>query len=671
MNERLHHRSRRDFLKASGALVVGFSARAVGGLAQHRRPRRCPAASTPTACSTRWLRINPNGTVTVFTGKIELGQGILTALAQIAADELDVDLRAHRDGHRRHRRARPTKGMTAGSQSVENSGTALRFACAEAREMLLAAAGREARRRRRRARRSATAPLPRRAAPAPPTGSWRATSIFKREATARGEAEAAGRSTGVSARASRAATSRRSSPAARPTCRTSGCRACCSAAWCARRRRARSWCRRRSGGRGACPASWRWCATAASSPSPPSARSRRSRRATRCATSAKWQETAGAAAAGRRALRAHAASRAAARDGRERESRSPRRRRPSRRVEARLHAPLSSATPRSARRARSRSGKDGKLTVWTHSQGVFPLRARSRQRVRRRRRATSRCIHAEGAGCYGHNGADDVALDAALRRARDRRPAGEAAVDARRRVRVGTVRLGHGDEAAGARSTRRAASSTGSTSCGAIRIRTRPGPADGANLLAALASRQAASRRRSRPTCRSPPAAADRNAVPLYDFPNAADRRSTIIPEMPLRTSALRTLGAYANVFALESFIDELAAAAGADPVEFRLRHMKDPRARAVIEAAAQQSGLEAEGAKATARSGRGFALRADTRTSPATARWSPTSTVDRAHRSGARHAGGGRRRRGADHQPRRRHATRSRAASSSRRAGR
>jgi CO/xanthine dehydrogenase Mo-binding subunit len=67
-----------------------------------------------------------------------------------------------------------------------------------------------------------------------------------------------------------------------------------------------------------------------------------------------------------------------------------------------------------------------------------------------------------------------------------------------------------------------------------------------------------------------------------------------LILESPLRTSALRTLGGYANVFALESFIDELAAAAGADPVEFRLRHMKDPRARAVIEATAARAGWKA-----------------------------------------------------------------------------
>jgi CO/xanthine dehydrogenase Mo-binding subunit len=59
---------------------------------------------------------------------------------------------------------------------------------------------------------------------------------------------------------------------------------------------------------------------------------------------------------------------------------------------------------------------------------------------------------------------------------------------------------------------------------------------------------------------------------------------------MPVRTSALRSLGAYANVFAIESFMDELAQAAGVDPTAFRLRHLKDPRARAVIEAAARRA---------------------------------------------------------------------------------
>jgi CO/xanthine dehydrogenase Mo-binding subunit len=81
-----------------------------------------------------------------------------------------------------------------------------------------------------------------------------------------------------------------------------------------------------------------------------------------------------------------------------------------------------------------------------------------------------------------------------------------------------------------------------------------------------------------------------------------------MIKEMPLRISALRTLGAYANVFAIESFMDELAAAAGADPVAFRLAHLKDPRAKAVIEAAAKAADWK-PGEKGDGTRGRGIAF--------------------------------------------------------------
>ena len=80
-----------------------------------------------------------------------------------------------------------------------------------------------------------------------------------------------------------------------------------------------------------------------------------------------------------------------------------------------------------------------------------------------------------------------------------------------------------------------------------------------------------------------------RNAVPGYGFPSY-EVVNHLIPEMPLRTSALRSLGAHLNVFAAESFMDELAAEAGRDPLEFRLAHLSDPRARAVLEAVARRS---------------------------------------------------------------------------------
>src|SRR6185436_7847195 len=102
-------------------------------------PARLPGSLQTNRMLDAWLRINADGSVTVFTGKVELGQGIVTALAQIAAEELDVPL-AHvtmipgRTGRPRD------EGQTAGSQSIEQSGTALRMAGAEVRALLIALA---------------------------------------------------------------------------------------------------------------------------------------------------------------------------------------------------------------------------------------------------------------------------------------------------------------------------------------------------------------------------------------------------------------------------------------------------------------------------------------------------------------------------------------------------
>jgi CO/xanthine dehydrogenase Mo-binding subunit len=103
-----------------------------------------------------------------------------------------------------------------------------------------------------------------------------------------------------------------------------------------------------------------------------------------------------------------------------------------------------------------------------------------------------------------------------------------------------------------------------------------------------------------------PAGGGDRNAIPLYRIANARVVHH-FIPGMPLRVSALRALGGYMNVFSVESFMDELSRAAGADPVEFRLRHLEDARARDVITLAAEKFGWN--GDKLPKGRGRGFAF--------------------------------------------------------------
>jgi nicotinate dehydrogenase subunit B len=245
---------------------------------------------------------------------------------------------------------------------------------------------------------------------------------------------------------------------------------------------------------------------------------------------------------------------------------------------------------------------NGKLTVWTHSQGVFPLRA-SLAKLLNMPPEQIRCAHIEGAGCYGHNAADDVAADAALiARAMPGRP-----------IRAQWMReQEHGWQPFGPAMSSQvsaAVDADGKLIDWQYQVWSnthsmRPGGPG--NLLAGqyLATPFAPDEPRPIPM---PEGGGDRNAIPLYVLPNARVT-SRFIPKMPIRVSALRGLGAYFNVFAIESFMDEMSDAAEADPVEFRLRHLADPRARDVVTKAAKEFGWE-KSAKFARGRGQGFAF--------------------------------------------------------------
>ena len=222
--------------------------------------------------------------------------------------------------------------------------------------------------------------------------------------------------------------------------------------------------------------------------------------------------------------------------------------------------------------------KEGdRLTVWSHSQGVYPLRGAIAKTVGLDEQHVQ-CIHAQASGCYGHNGADDAACDAALiaMRLPDRpirlqwsradeflgEPYGSAmsteinaGIDANGRIVDWTYDVWSGSHT------------------------TRPRDAG-----AFIAARQLAKPFPVPPVGNipQPRGGGDRNAVPLYAFAHHQITKH-LIPDMPLRVSALRALGAYTNVFAIESFMDEIAYAHGEDPIEFRIRHLNDQRAIDVL----------------------------------------------------------------------------------------
>ncbi|MBC8729732.1 xanthine dehydrogenase family protein molybdopterin-binding subunit [Paraburkholderia sp. UCT2] len=232
------------------------------------------------------------------------------------------------------------------------------------------------------------------------------------------------------------------------------------------------------------------------------------------------------------------------------------------------------------------------MTVWTHTQGVYPLRAGIAEMLAMPPDKV-RCVHVEGSGCYGHNGADDVAADAALvARELPGRP-----------VRVQLMReQEHMWEPFGPAMTVEANATL--DSAGTLADWRYELWSNTHNNRIENAGRLLPAQLLAQPFTPAPPkpipmpeGGGDRNSIPLYRVPSLHVQHH-FVPTMPIRVSAMRSLGAHMNVFAIESFIDELARAAHADPVAFRLKHLDDPRAHGVISAVVDQFGWRARSAR-------------------------------------------------------------------------
>jgi nicotinate dehydrogenase subunit B len=560
-------------------------------------PRKLPGNLNTNRRLDRWLKINRDGTVTVFPGKVEIGQGILTALAQIVAEELDVSLDRIRlapasTGYS------PDEGMTSGSQSITDGGAALRYAAAEARFLLLQQAAQ---------RLSvsleqlsvADGVVKSRAGGSATYWDVVTDDLLAREATGEIAPKPASQHTIIGKSAPR-----RDIPAkvtgvpsfvhdldppgllhgriARPP------------SYGAKLASLDETAAKALPGVVAVVRDGSFLGVVAE-------REEQALRAiARLKRDAKWNESA--------VLPETTDPRFLTREKTEDEVISERSDpasagRSARTIEAEYTRPYIAHAAIGPSCAVAQH-ENGAYTVWTHSQGIYPLRGHLARALGVEEQKVV-AIHVDGAGCYGHNGADDAALDAALlARAVPGRP-----------VRVQWARE---DEfmwepygPAMVVKLKADLDAGGSIVNWVEDVYSNPHSSrpsgGGVNLIAAwdLAKPHRPSPPRNPPL---PGGGSHRNAIPLYEFPN---QRVTnrLVKRIPVRVSSLRALGGTANVFAIESFMDELAAAAGADPVEFRLRHLKDPRARAVIETVAARAGWKkSEKGDGTRGRGIGFA---------------------------------------------------------------
>jgi len=261
-----------------------------------------------------------------------------------------------------------------------------------------------------------------------------------------------------------------------------------------------------------------------------------------------------------------------------------------------MHASIGSSS------AIAEMGDDGTMTVWTHSQSVWATAA-AIEELLGLEEGKVHAIHTEGSGCYGHNMADDAAADACLL----------AAAMPGKPIKLRYTRAGeHQWEPYGSAMVNKISATTDtdgnildwehhiySTPHG-----TRPGGKAG-NLLSARYVEPPFVQ--PTPNDGGPPNfSATRNGLANYEFPG--ERVVThFIRQMPLRVSSTRGLGAYANVMAIEQFIDELAVKAEADPLEYRLRYLKDERMRDVLTRCAEAFGWDSFEKKRN--TGRGIAI--------------------------------------------------------------
>ena len=525
-----------------------------------------------------WIRIARDGRVTLKTGKVELGQGILTAFGQICADELDVDL-DQLEIISGDTRICPREGVTAGSFSMPEGGTAVRFAAAEARKVLLdlAAARLHAP--------AATLSVSNGVVSGPNSrrhvayGELVVEQTFHRPATGEAKPKSAATHRYVGR-----ATPRRDLPAkltgeeifvqdfkapnlvhGRMVRQPSYGSSLVSVDAGAVERMPGVLEVVRDGDVLGVIAEREWTAIKA---------------AEALAKSAVWRESAELPADPWAWLQQQPAEVKTYKD-----QAAPAGAAAARTLEASYRRPYHMHASIGPSCAVAEMRAEG-LLIHTHSQSIFETSA-AIARMLGLPPEKVQARHMNGSGCYGHNGADDAAADAALLA---RALPGKA-------VRVVWSRADeHGWEPYGSAMLTKLRADLDargdvlawshdlwSTAHG-----TRPSGEPG-NLLAG----RSLAKPFAMPTPVDPGGpnfAAARNAIPLYDFPGQKVV-SHFVTAMPIRVSSTRSLGAYANVFSIESFMDELAHVAGADSVEYRLRQLKDARGQAVIRAAAERFG--------------------------------------------------------------------------------